>query len=301
MEFFLSFFKFGKLLWLVCIWLIQKCSAWAIVPVLEQSHAHWLAYKQWQRRWRELTPGVHYQLDLRASTDDEPTASSWIRVRNAGVEELVELHLLVEASFGAMKWQEVVAICRLRPGEFVHHDLRQLPVSDLFVYHGEIYASYDTIQVSPLYLIRSDRREEFGSGALSMSPTHFDLLNGRFKKLGRNRYHVGAFMDACENARMRLRCRLLGRTYFGYGSNGSLLLHALQGRHWGALWKVALLCVFSARPFVEVWVWAAVRLRRQKLGEELDAAATKFVIGRGKGAYPIRIVALDGGSNDANG
>ncbi|QDH28130.1 hypothetical protein [Burkholderia pseudomallei] len=264
-----------------------------IQPVLEQAHRYHLDLRRWQRRWVELTRGVDTQLLAASSYTSDYRDVSYLLIRNSGESVIDELLLCAEAKNGKMKFQESIRLFRLEPGEVFKVTLRSFPIEAIWATESGIFSSYESTEIFPVRLARDGQIEEFKPMALRSYPTHVDHLNPGWQRWAGKLYNVKALEDAILDLKFHWAHRFCGRYGLLGFSSKDLLGDVLSSRRYGRLLGVVLYALMANRWMLTLVTWVPLVLRKKRLKFEIDSDmrdATEYVLRRGEGARPIRIL-----------
>lgn len=294
MEHLLLFLKWPlKAIWTVLRWLGRALGAIVIQPVLEQAHRYHLDLRRWQRRWVELTHGVDTQLLSASPYTRDYRDVSYLLIRNSSESVINELLLCAEAQNGNMKFQESIRLFRLEPGDVFKVTLRSFPIQTVWATESGIFSSYESTEIFPVSLARDGQIEEFAPMALRSYPTLVDHLNPGWKRWGEKLYNVKALEDSILDLKFYWAHRFCGRYGLLGFSSKDLLGDVLSRRRYGLLPGVLLYALMANRWMLILVTWTPLVLRRKRLKFEIDndmRDATEYVLRRGEGARPVRII-----------
>ncbi len=275
--------------------LLALAGALTVEPIYRQAHQHHLALKNWQRRWVEMADGIEYRLHTRSSFDEGNT-DQFIEIRNAGKTFIDEIQFCVEAKLGSLSYQVPLGVHRIRPGCTVIRAMHELPLQDLSIHENRIFATYESLHVYPVRIVRHHRIETYATDGIAHHPTHSDFCNIEWKRWNGRLYNTKVIADAfCENL-IRLKHTFCGRYGFYDIDASRLISQALRAKRYRRIPGMLVFALASSKPILSTIVWTRLLLRIERLSFECDAsmlAAQEYVLNKGEGARPVRTESLD--------
>jgi hypothetical protein len=279
--------------------LLALAGAWTVEPIYRQSHEYHIALRNWQCRWIEMTDGIEYKLHTRSSFDEGGTTAQSVWIRNAGITLVDEIHFCVEAKLGRLSYQVPLTVYRLRPGCMAKLAVQGLPLQDLAIQENKIFATYESLHIYPVRIVRNHRVEFYSTDGTAWHPTHDDILNGKWKRWNGRLYNTKAISEARREVLLRLAHAYCGRYGFFDIDASRLFSQALRTGRYRRVPGLLIYALASSGPMLSIIIWARLLLRIERISFECDAsmlAAQEYVMHKGEGARPIRTVSLDDAS-----
>lgn len=279
--------------------LLALTGAWTVEPIYRQAHDYHLALRDWQRRWVEMADGIEYKLHTRSSFDEGETTAQSIWIRNTGNAFVDEVHFCVEAKLRSLSYQAPLTVYRLRPGCTAKLSVQGLPLEDLAIHENRIFATYESLHIYPVRVIRNNRIEVYSTEGIAWHPTHDDVLNGEWKRWNGRLYNTKAIADACREHLMRLAYTFCGRHGFYDIDASQLISQALRRRRYRRIPGMLVFALASSKPVLSAIVWTRLLFRVERISFECDAsmlAAREYVLRKGESARPVRTECLNGAS-----
>lgn len=279
--------------------LVSLTGAWTVEPIYRQAHDYHLELRNWQLRWVELADGVEYKLITRSRFDEGENTEQSIWIRNSTTTLLNEIHFCVEAKLGNLSYQVPLVAYRLRPGCVARLALLSLPLEDLTVHHKRVFATYDSLQVYPVRIVRDDLIETYSTDGTVWHPSYDDILNGEWRRWAGRLYNVTAIADTRRDNFVRLAHVLCWRHGLWGTEAVSLLAQAWRTKRYRRLPGVLLFALLDHGPVLDMINWVRLLLRIDRIVFESDAAtlaASEYVLHKGESARPVRTLAINAAS-----
>lgn len=270
-------------------------AAWTVAPIFRQAHEYHIALRRWQRRWIELANAVEYKLHTRSSFDEGDNAEQSIWIRNTGKVIVDEIHFCVEAKLGSFSYQVPMAAYRLKPGHTARLALLGLPLQDLSFHQNRVLATYESVHVYPVRIMRDHQGEFYSTDGIAWHPTHDAYLNGEWRRWNGRLFNIKAIAASRRENFLRIAHSLCWRHGLIGMDFATLLAQVLRTRRYRRLPGVLMFALVSSDPVLSAILWTRLLLRIERISFECDpatASATEHVLHKGKSARPVRVVPL---------
>jgi hypothetical protein len=99
----------------------------------------------------------------------------------------------------------VIVIPFLEPEKTARVVIKNIPVEDVRIKNGLLFANYDYFKVFPVSLVRGGKSEEVSRNVLEYHPTHTDFLNGHWLRRWGYLYNIDEIERYKEDTRDFLR------------------------------------------------------------------------------------------------
>lgn len=271
--------------------LLALAGAWTVEPIYRQAHDYHLELRNWQLRWVEMADGIEYKLHTRSSLDESDTTAQSIWIRNTGNAFVDEVHFCVEAKLGSLSYQVPLTAYRLKPGCMAKLLVQGLPLQDLAIHDNRIFASYESLHIYPVRIMRDHRIEAYSTEGTAWHPTHDDILNGEWKRWNGRLYSTKAISEARRDHFLRLAHAFCGRYGFFDIDASRMISQALRTRRYRRIPGMLVFALTTSKPVLSSIVWTRLLLRIERISFDCDAsmlAAREYVLHKGEGARPVR-------------
>ena len=169
----------------------------------------------------------------------------------------------MEAGTGNLIYPDVTVIPFLEPGKTARVVVKNIPVEDIRIKNGLIFANYDYFKVFPVSLVRDGKFEEVSQNVCGYHPTHADFLQHRWLRRWGLLYNIDAIEEYKEDTRDFLRwvlCDQFG-VYLYMRYESASVVERLR-----RLPNIFLFWLVSNRVILPIICWTALLLRLHVLG-----------------------------------